>query len=279
MKRVAAVLLAAAVAAAARSADWRPDISLVARWNSNAANADRAADEIGALELQASAEVFATRIALGRDDALFLSAGVALDAWPRFDQLGSIGAGPRLSWQHKFGLGALAPVLRVEFTADAVDARNEERSGLAGSGRALWQRRFESGLQLTLSYERTRRHARDALYNQTAGEAAAGISYDLGELWTLAVKTSWRRGDVLSYAIPPRPDLVALARDRDTVDTFGQPRVAYSLEARSLGGAVAVTRSIDDRTALTWGYEYRVTERSPLRYRNHLVSAGVSRQF
>ena len=280
MKVLYAALLASASAlSAAASAGWAPNVAVTATWNSNATNADRAFDEIGALLLQADVDFFSTRISLGHDDAVFISGGIAMETWPRFEGLDRVALGPRLAWQHKFGLGALAPVLRFEVSVDVVDARNEERSGLAGSGRLLWRQRLDESTQVTFSYERLRHHARDALYNQTAGEAAAEISRELDERWTLGAKFRWRQGDVLSYASPPRPDLVALSRDRDTVDVFGKPLIAYSLDARSLGGSVSVTRSLDERTALTFAYEGRITERSPLRYVNHLVSTAISRQF
>ncbi|MDB6126185.1 MAG: hypothetical protein JWM35_81 [Verrucomicrobia bacterium] len=275
----AAFLASVSALAAAEPSGWAPNVAITATWNSNATNADRGFDEISALLLQAEVDIFPTRIPLGHDDALFLSGGVALEAWPRFDGLDRVTFGPRVGWQHKFGLGALAPVLRFEVSVDVVDARDEERSGLAGSGRLLWRQRLDEATQITISYERIRHHARDELYNQTAGEAAAEISRELDEHWSVAAKAKWRQGDVLSYASPPRPDLVALARDRDTVDVFGKPLIAYSLDARSLGGSLALTRSLDERTALSFAYEVRVTERSPLRYVNHLVSAAINRQF
>ena len=275
----AALVVSASALTAAEPAGWAPNVAVTATWNSNATNADRAFDEIGALLLQADVDVFPTRISLGHDDTLFVSGGVAMETWPHFDGLDRVAFGPRLGWQHKFGLGALAPVLRLEVSVDVVDARNQERSGLAGSGRLLWRQRLDESTQVTISYERLRHHARDALYNQTAGEAAAEIARELDEHWSVAVKARWRQGDVLSYASPPRPDLVALARDRDTVDVFGRPLIAYSLDARSLGGSVTVTRSLDERTALSFAYEGRVTERNPLRYVNHLVSTAISRQF
>ena len=280
MKFLCAALLASASAlVAAEPAGWAPNLALTATWNSNATNADRSSDEISALQLQADLGVFSKRISLGHDDALILSGNVAVETLPRFDSLGRFTFGPRIAWQHKFGLGALAPVLRFEVSVDVVEARDEERSGTAGSGRLVWRQRFDETTQLTLGYERFRHHARDELYNRTAGEATAELSHELDEHWSFAVRAAWRQGDVLSYASPPRPDLLTLSRDRDTVDTFGRSMIAYSIDARSLSGTIALTRSVDERTAISFAYEGRITEHSPLRYVNHLVSTAISRQF
>ena len=71
----------------------------------------------------------------------------------------------------------------------------------------------------------------------------------------------------------------ALARVRVPNATFDRPFVAYSLDARTLTGALALTRALDPATAFTFGCEWRQTERGPLRYVNHLVSATLARQF
>ncbi|MDB6093629.1 MAG: hypothetical protein JWM32_1191 [Verrucomicrobia bacterium] len=273
------VAVAIALLPATRFLGAQVTASSTVGWNTNASNGDRSEDKIGALLFDADVDFFLHRFQLGHDDALILSANVAAEAWPRFDGLNHISAGPRLAWQHKFGLGALAPVLRVEFAADDIEARDPERSAHEGSGRIAWQQRFDESTQLTASYRRVHRTAEDELYNQEADEAALEVSRQLDERWSLTVTARWRRGDVLSYATALRPELAAIARDRDTVTTFGRPQTAYALDARSFGAAFDLTRTLDEKTALTFGYESRITEHSPLRYVNHLLSVSISRQL
>lgn len=264
--------------AAALPAGWAPNITTTATWNSNATNAGRASDTIGAFQLRADADL-THRFSLGLDDALFSSARLGLEAWPRFDGLDRATLGPRLAWQHKFGLGPLAPVFTTTLAADAVFARESDRAGLAGSVTFALRKRFDEATRLSLAHERTRHDARAFVFDRTGHETALEIARELDEHWSLAFTARWREGDVLSYATPPRPDLVALAKVRVPSNTFGRPFVAYSLDARSLTGALAFSRALDELSVLTFGYDYRVTTRGSLRYVNHLVSAGLVRQF
>lgn len=272
---LAATLLASALAA---PADWAPNLTSSATWNSNATNASRAADVIGALALRAEAASSA-RFALGTDDALFAGAAVSLEAWPRFDGLDRAVVGPRFTWQHKFGLGALAPVFSVALAGDAIAARETSRQARAGSVTFALRQRFDAATRASLTHERARDDAREFVFDRTGNETSLEVVRDLDVPWSLAVTARWREGDVLSYATPPRPDLVALAHVRVPNTTFDRALVAYSLEARSLTGGLAVTRALDAMTSLTFRYEWRETERGSLRYVNHLVSAALARQF
>ena len=278
LPRAAFLLLAAALAVAAARAEATV-LSATAEWNSNATNSNRAADEIGALQLRAELDAISRRFPLGHDDALVLGVAGRAEVWPRIDGLDQLVIGPELAWRHKFGLGALAPVFSVELGADGIAARESDRSGFVGRVRLVWSQRWDDATQFTLSYERTRQNARESVYDRTGGEAAAEVHYAMDERWQVAAGATWREGDVISYATPPRPDLVALARVRTLVDTFGAPRVAYSLSAWTLGGSLALTRQLDERSSLTLRYEWRDTERSPLRYVNHLVSTAFTHQF
>ncbi len=272
------VCFAGSPALMAAPADWAPVLNTTAAWNSNAPNADRPVDVIGALQIHAELTA-SRRLSLGRDDALFLGGQLGAESWPRFDGLDRAALGPRFAWQHKFGLGALAPVFRVDVGADGVAARESDRAGFAASALLSWRQRFEDNTRVALTYEFARHDARATVFDRTGGEAALEVARTLDERWELVVTARWREGDVLSYATPPRPDLVELARVRATVNTFGQPRVAYSLDARTLGGSLALSRSLNEMTSLTFAYDYRRTTRSELGYVNHLVSVVLTRQF
>lgn len=278
LPRALLFVLASAVAASGLQGG-APVLSAAVEWNSNVTNSDRDADVIPALELDVGLGTELGRISLGHDDTLVISAEGRAEIFPRFEELSQFIIGPEVAWRHKFGLGALAPVFSLELGADGIAARDSDRSGFAGRVRLEWSQRLNDATRFTLSYELARHDAQQTVYDRTGREAAVGISTAIDENWQVAVGGQWREGDVLSYATPPRPDIVALARVRMPVDTFGSPRVAYSLSARTLGGSVGLTRVLDARSSLTLGYEGRVTERSPLRYVNHLVSAAFNRQF
>jgi hypothetical protein len=258
--------------------EWAPNLTTTATWDTDATNANRSSDIIAALELRADATL-THRFALGRDDALLVGGQLAAEAWPRFSGLDTAALGPRLAWRHKFGLGALAPVFSLELAADAVASNESARNARAGSVTFAWRQRLDDGTRVALTHERARLDAREFVFDRTGGETALEIARDLDERWSLALAARWREGVVLSYATPPRPDLVALARVRVPNSTFDRPFVAYSLDAHTLAGALTLGRALDEATALSFGYEWRQTERRPLRYVNHLVSATLSRQF
>jgi hypothetical protein len=272
------LLLALPSLALAAPGGWAPNLTTAATWNSNATNAERSSDIIGALAWQLDA-ANTTRFTLGTDDALFAGVAVRVEAWPRFDGLDRVAAGPRLAWQHKFGLGALAPTVSVELAGDAIGARESARRARAGTVTLALRKRFDAATRFAFTHEFAREDAGEFVFDRTGAETAAELIRDLDEHWSVGVTARWREGDVLSYATPPRPDLVALARTRAPNNTFDRPFVAYSLDARSLTGGLAATRTLDETTALTFRYEWRRTERTSLRYVNHLVSVALTRQF
>jgi hypothetical protein len=274
----AAFFVVLAALARAAGGDWAPNITTTATWNSNATNANRASDVIGALELRANL-ASAARFALGTDDALFAGVNLNAESWPRFDGLDHAALGSRLTWQHKFGLGALAPVFGLTLAGDAIGARESGRRARAGSAIFTLRKRLDEVTRVILAQEFSRHDAREFVFDRTGAETSLEFSRDLDERWTLALFASWRTGGVQSYATPPRPDLVALAKIRQTNTTFDRPMVVYSLDARSLTGGLAATRTLGGGGSLAFRYEWRQTERGPLRYVNHLVSAALARQF
>ncbi len=274
----AAFFIVLPLLARAAGADWAPNITTNATWNSNATNANRLSDVIGALALRADLASSA-RFALDTDDAVFAGIKLTAEAWPRFDGLDHASLGPRLAWQHKFGLGAHAPVFSLELGGDAIAAREPARRARAGSARVAVRQRLDNATRVILAQEFSRHDTRDFVFDRTGAETSLEVVRDLDERWSLSFTARWRTGDVQSYATPPRPELVALAKIRQPNTTFDRPMVVYSLDARSLSGGLAATRTLGSDTSLTFRYEWRQTERGPLRYVNQLVSAILARQF
>jgi hypothetical protein len=276
VKKLFAALLLAPVFASA--AGWAPSVTTTATWQSNVTNADVSADILSAFQLHANLSS-SQRFSLGHDDALIVGAQLEAETWLHYSGLNRAALGPTLAWTHKFGLGPFAPILSLELAASDVGLRESERSGIAGSAALAWRQRLDEATRFALGYERTRYDARDALYDRTGEEGSASVTRDLAAEWSVSATVRYRRGDVLAYASPPRNDLVALSRDRDPNTTFGRNFIAYSLEAHTASAALALNRTLNDSTALTFGYEYRDTTRRPVRYVNHLVSVALTRQF
>jgi opacity protein-like surface antigen len=266
------------LAPSARADRWAPHLTILSTWNDNAPNANAASDQIGAL--QAMAEVAAgERFGLGRDDSLHLTLRAGGEWWPRFSRLSQGTAGARFEWRHKFGLGAFAPVFSVELAADAVAANLGGRNGTSAGVLLGFRQRFDTGWRAGLTQEFAAHAARQAVYDRAGAETAIEVDRDVGELTRLNFRAGYRDGDILSHGTPPRPDLMALAPNRLTVETFGRSMVAYSIEARTVAIKAGLTRAIAANSALVGSYEWRETSRSPFRYVNHLVSLALVHQF
>ncbi|HTQ31268.1 MAG TPA: hypothetical protein VMI53_08660 [Opitutaceae bacterium] len=262
----------------AATAAHAADATLTAAWNDNVDNASRRPDRIGGLQFHGDVTMRQMH-ELGADWALFLGGALSAEAWPRFDGLDSIAAGPRLALQRKFGLGAFAPALRLELGADGVAADESARSGPAGTAALRLVQRFSAATRAELSGELARLDARGAVFARTGETLAAGLDHDLDERWRVSLQFAWRDGDVVSYATPPRPDLRAVARTLIANDTFERPFIVYRLGAHTLDYRIALSPALDERTALSLAFGLRETARPGVRYVNHLVSLGLTRQF
>ena len=268
----------ALAASGVRADGWAPALALTATWHDNASNANASTDRIGAL--QTGAELFLSeRYSLARNDSLHLSARFAGDWWDRYSGLTRGAAGARVEWQHKFGLGALVPVVAVEIAADAVMANESGRRGTGTAVTFALRKRFNDLWRATLTREFARHDARWPVFDRAGAETALEIGRELTELTRFTLRLNHRKGDVLSYGTPPRPDLVALAPNRANVETFGRPMVAYSIDARTVGARASFVSALTEQSAVILAYEWRETERSPFHYVNHLVSLTLSHQF
>jgi hypothetical protein len=266
------------VSLVARADNWAPNLTVTGGWDSNATNANRPSDQIDTLQLKA--DILASqRFGSGRDDSFHLSLHGGGEWFPRYNGLTSGAIGARAEWRHKFGLGPLAPSFSAEVAGDYIAAKETGRRGASTSLTVSARKRFNDVTRGTVSYELARKDARYSVYDRLGREIALELDRDLTEMTRLTFTARYRNGDVVSYATPPRPDLVPIAPDRLAVDSFNRPMIAYSIDANTWSGRVALVRALDERSAVIVGYEYRDTKRSPLRYVNHLVSVALVHQF
>ncbi len=258
--------------------DWAPNLTVTATCNDNLSNADRSSDRVGAFGFDAALSS-SHRIGLSPSDALIFSGRIDAHSVPRFDALNHLTLGPAATLQRKFGLGPSAPILSLTAAVDTLLARDEDWRGLAGAVTVAWRQRLTDLTLLRIAQEFSRFDAKGALYDRTAAETSLNVTHPLAASWELGAVARLRFGDALSYATPPRPDLVNLARVREPEDTFDRPMVAYSFRARTLSAGLSLLRLLDDRTSLALAAEYRLTEKSALHYVNRLVSATLAHQF
>ena len=273
-----AAALAFSLRPALRAEDWAPNLTLDATWVNNASNANLPGDQIDALRTRADL-LASERYGLGRDDSLHPAFHAGAEWWPRYQGLTTGALGARVEWQHKFGMGPLAPVLALGGGGDFVAARESGRRGTEVLASLGVRKRFGNLWRAALVHEWSQHSARAAVFDRTGNETTLEVARDVTDVARFTFALRYRSGDVISYATPPRPDLVTLAPHRLDVETFGRPMVAYSVDAPTVGARLGLIRAIDEHSAITASYEYRTTERSPLRYVNHLVSLGIVHQF
>ena len=93
-----------------------------------------------------------------------------------------------------------------------------------------------------------------------------------------ATSYTYRDGDVISYAVPPRPDIVQLADESRSVSTFGDyPRyTAYRLEGQTHAVSISAGCVVRKNLSVQVSYEYATTSHDPLRYENHSVEAKIA---
>jgi hypothetical protein len=262
----------------ARADDWAPNLTLTGTWQDNASNASLSSDRVAGFVTDADL-LASQRYTFGLGDSIHPALHIGGEWWPRFNNLNRAAFGGRVEWRHKFGVGALAPIFSAEVAADAILAQETGRRGFSSGITLALRKRFNDAWRGTLSHEFARHDARYAVFDRTGNETTIELARELNDVARLTFALRYRDGDVLSYGTPPRPDLVALAPNRLAVETFGRPMVAYSIDARTIAGKAAVIRALDESTAIVVAYEYRNTEKSPLRYVNHLVSLGLVHQF
>ena len=101
--------------------------------------------------------------------------------------------------------------------------------------------------------------------------------FDVTSSLQVTVGYTYREGDVISYAVPPRPDIARFSIEREDEDEFGQPpRTAYKLLGRTNAFSFSVAYQLMNNVSVQIGYEYAITMHDPLQYENHLVEANIA---
>jgi hypothetical protein len=257
-------------------AEWRFEAETGAVYDSNVSNSDRAADvrDDWAWRSNMSAR---NGVQLTRDLRLNLGADIRGDVWDRFSAFNTIGAGASAGLRYRFGLGRKTPWVlledrfgynRFQDTAQSVyDNVVNLRGGIALSDRIALEGdyAFESFV------------AANDFYDRQVHRAGAHISFDVTSSLQVALGYTYREGDVISYAVPPRPDIAPFAIEREHEDEFGLPlRTAYKFVGRTHALSVAAAYQLTKYASVQVSYEYAVTTRDPVQYEKHLFEAKIA---
>ena len=258
--------------------DWIRDFRGEVSYEDNLSNSSRAADERDDFSFAGHAS-FGRFGELTDDLRLTVTADLDARAFARYDDFNSLTIASTAALRYRFGLGAMAPFVRVEATGGYAAFHQSLQSG----------GRFRTGI--TAGKRLTERFALDAayFYEDIGGEIrvfdrfshafALNASFDLTERTQLLAGYELRSGEVVSYAVPPRPDIVALANDRRMVDTFGRPYVAYNFDAITNTLSLGVSQALTQSLSLNARYEWQYTTRSHLSYTNNVLRLSIHAAF
>jgi len=258
-------------------ADWRFEAETGGVYDSNLSNSDRASDVKDDWAWKADATI-ANGWQLSRDLRLTLAADLRSRLWARFDALDTIGGGTLARLRYRFGLGSDAPWILLENRIGYDRYRDTAWSNWNESTRLRGGVAVSPRLALELGYEFENRTAPDDFYDLQGHTVDARVIADLTPSWQLALGYSYREGDVVSFAVPPRPDIASISLVRRGPPIFGTNPLynGYRLTGRTHTVSVSLGYGIARYVSLQFGYEYAVTTHDPLEYENHLVEAKLA---
>ena len=245
-----------------------------ARYESNLSNSDASRDRI-ATGIAGGRFVVQTAGIWSRDWRWHLGLTAEGESVVRFSDLSRLDAGIRVGLERKFGLGWRAPRLEVDFRSIGRVSGEWDSSGigLLPSIGVAWQGGERWGL--SVQYSPQWFFARGVLFESTAQTAGFSAWFDLFPTTRLQVRYQFRTGDIVSYATPPRPDLVAIAEVQETTLVFGSPRVRYRFDADTHALEAGVTQQLGDRFALSAIYRLEITQGKGKEYENHVFQLGA----
>ena len=259
-------------------ADWIRDFRADVGYNDNLSNSNREADERDDFFFTGHAS-FGRFGELTDDLRLTMTADLDAQAFARYGDFNNLTIGSTAALRYRFGLGAMAPFVRVEASGGYAAFQQSLQSGGRFRTGITAGKRLTERFAIDASYFYENIDAESRVFERFSHAFAVDASFDLTERTRLHAGYEFRTGEVVSYAVPPRPDLVALANDRVTVNSFGPPYVAYNLDAITNSLSLGVSQAVTQSLALNASYEWHYTTRSHLSYTNNVLQLSIHAAF
>ena len=257
-------------------ADWRFDAETGALYDSNLSNSDRNADVKDDWGWQSDLRA-GNGFQLTRDLRLDLGADLHALFWAQYSGLNHVDPGGSASLRYRFGLGHLAPWVMVEDHLAYFFFDEDERNGYGNRASLRGGVGITERLALEAAYAFDNVEAQERIWSSQGHSGALHLIFTVTSSLQLAIGYSYRYGDVVAYALPPRPDAVELAGEIDSVPTFGQPAYnAYRFAGQTHAVSASLAYALRHNLSLQLEYEFRDTTRDSLEYVNHLVEAKIA---
>ena len=277
MKMAKAIFLFLALNLNYARADWRFDAETGAFYDSNLSKSDRASDENDDWAWKSHVRI-GNGFQLSRDLRLNVAGDLRGQVWGRFDAFNEIGGGASASLRYRFGLGRAAPWILMEDRLGYDRFHETMRSGWDETFRARAGIGISDRVALEAGYTFESFTAPDNFFDQQGHSGDARVIVDLTSSLQIAIGYIYRNGNVISYAVPPRPDILLLTSDRRRVTTFGSnPRyTAYRLQGETHAVSISAGYALTKNLSAQMAYEYAATSHDPLQYENHFVEMKIA---
>jgi hypothetical protein len=258
-------------------AEWRLDMETGGFYDSNLSNSDRASDREYDLAWKTDLRI-GNGFQLWRDLRLNVAADLHSAVWDHYDAFNEIGAGASAGLRYRFGLGRQAPWILLEERIGYDRFHETVRSGWDESLRLRGGIAISERIALEAAYIFRNFAAPDDFFDEQGHTANARVIVDLTSSLQMAIGYTYREGNVISYAVPPRPDILLLTSQSRPVTTFGTNPLytAYRLRGQTNAVSVSAGYALTRYLSVQLAYEYAVTSHDPLQYENHLVEAKLA---
>ena len=258
-------------------ADWRFDAETGAFYDSNLSRSDRAADEKADWAWKSNVRI-GNGFQLSRDLRLNIAGDVGGEVWDQFDAFDRIGIGGSAGLRYRFGLGRQAPWILAEDRLAYDFFREDIRNSWVNNFRIRGGVVVTDRLSIEAGYTFDHSAARDHFFDLEGHSGAVRLTFDVTSSLQIALGYNYRNGDVISYAIPPRPDILLLTSERRPVTSFGNNPLytAYHLQGSTNTVSISAGYALTKYFSVQASYQYAATSHDPLEYENHLVEAKVA---
>ncbi|MDQ3545773.1 MAG: transporter [Verrucomicrobiota bacterium] len=259
-------------------ADWIRDFRGEMVYDDNVSRSNRSEDERDDL-------AFVGRVRLGRfgelSDNLRLTVTGDLEAqtFLQYDDFNRITLGATAALRYRLGLGARAAFLRIEASGGYAAFDQSLQSGARFRAGLTAGKRLADRFALSGSYFYEEIGGEIRVFDRSGHILGLAATFDLTERTQWSAGYEFRTGEVNSYAVPPRPDIVALANDRREVNTFGETYVAYNLDAITHSLSIGVSQALTESISANLRYEWQQTSRAHLSYVNNLLHLSIHAAF
>jgi hypothetical protein len=257
-------------------AEWRFEAETGAVYDSNLSNSDRSADvrDDWAWRSAVSAN---NGQQLTRDLRLNLGADVRGELWDQFGAFNNIGQGLSTGLRYRFGLGRQAPWVSLQDRFGYDRFQDTSQSGYDNVANLRGGVALSNRLALEGGYSLESFVTPDSFYDRQVHRADLRMVFDVTSSLQVVCGYTYREGDVISYAFPPRPNIARFAIERENENDFGLPlRTAYKFPARTHTLSLSVAYQLTRHASVQLGYEYALTTRDPVQYEKHLLEVKIA---